>query len=89
MSCVACSDSREPGSLAAVGDQEPPFRIEKVLDVKRQLAEGRYEIAERLDVILDRLLEELLQVEGFNRDLLRRIKTFLLLEGIGGKDCTC
>ncbi len=34
-------------------------------------------------------LEELLQVEGFNRDLLRRIKTFLLLEGIGGKDCTC
>jgi competence ComEA-like helix-hairpin-helix protein len=34
-------------------------------------------------------LEELLQVEGFNRDLLRRIKTFLLLEGVGGKDCTC
>ncbi len=34
-------------------------------------------------------LEELLQVDGFNRDLLRRIKTFLLLEGIGGKDCTC
>jgi len=34
-------------------------------------------------------LEELLQVDGFNRELLRRIKTFLLLEGIGGKDCTC
>jgi len=34
-------------------------------------------------------LEELLQVEGFTRDLLRRIKTFLLLEGVGGKDCTC
>lgn len=34
-------------------------------------------------------LEELLQVEGFGRDLLRRIKPFLLLEGIGGKDCTC
>ena len=34
-------------------------------------------------------LEELLQVEGFTRDLLRRIKTFLLLEGLGGKDCTC
>ena len=33
--------------------------------------------------------EELLQVDGFNRELLRRIKTFLLLEGIGGKDCTC
>jgi competence ComEA-like helix-hairpin-helix protein len=34
-------------------------------------------------------LEELLQIEGFNRDLFRRIKPFLLLEGIGGKDCTC
>jgi competence protein ComEA len=34
-------------------------------------------------------LEELLQVEGFSRDLLRRIKPFLILEGIGGDACTC
>jgi competence protein ComEA len=34
-------------------------------------------------------LEELLQIDGFNRDLLRKMKPFLLLEGIGGKDCTC
>ncbi|MEM3018301.1 MAG: helix-hairpin-helix domain-containing protein [Candidatus Bathyarchaeia archaeon] len=34
-------------------------------------------------------LEELLQVEVFSRDRLRRIKPFLLLEGVGGKDCTC
>lgn len=34
-------------------------------------------------------LEELLQIDGFGRDLLRKIKPFLLLEGIGGKDCTC
>jgi competence ComEA-like helix-hairpin-helix protein len=34
-------------------------------------------------------LEELLQIDGFNRDLLRKIKPFLLLEGVGGKDCTC
>jgi len=34
-------------------------------------------------------LEELLQVEGFDRNFLRRIKPFLLLEGIGGKECTC
>ncbi len=33
--------------------------------------------------------EELLQVEGIDRNLLKRIKPFLLLEGIGGKDCTC
>jgi competence ComEA-like helix-hairpin-helix protein len=35
------------------------------------------------------VLEELLQVDGFSRDLLRKIKGFLLLEGIGGEECTC
>jgi competence protein ComEA len=34
-------------------------------------------------------LEELLQVEGFDRELLRKVKNFLLLEGIGGTECTC
>lgn len=34
-------------------------------------------------------MEELLQVEGFDRKLLKRIKDFLLLEGIGGDECTC
>jgi competence protein ComEA len=35
------------------------------------------------------VLEELLQVEGFDRGLLQKIKTFLLLEGVGGDACTC
>jgi len=35
------------------------------------------------------VIEELLQVDGFSRNLLRRVKTFLLLEGIGGDECTC
>ncbi|MBW2092458.1 MAG: helix-hairpin-helix domain-containing protein [Deltaproteobacteria bacterium] len=35
------------------------------------------------------VLEELLQVEGFTRALLDRLKPFLLLEGLGGDDCTC
>ena len=34
-------------------------------------------------------IEELLQVEGFDRELLRKVKSFLLLEGIGGTECTC
>jgi competence protein ComEA len=33
--------------------------------------------------------EELLQIDGFGRDLLRKIKPFLLLDGVGGKECTC
>ena len=43
-----------------MAEQEPSFRVEKVLDIKRQLAEGRYDIAEKLDVVVDRLLEDLL-----------------------------
>jgi competence protein ComEA len=34
-------------------------------------------------------LDELLQIDGINRELIRKIKPFLLLEGLGGKDCTC
>ncbi|MBW2146032.1 MAG: helix-hairpin-helix domain-containing protein [Deltaproteobacteria bacterium] len=35
------------------------------------------------------VLQELLQIDGFSRTLLRKIKPFLLLEGLGGDDCTC
>jgi competence protein ComEA len=34
-------------------------------------------------------LQELLQVDGFSRGLFERIKKFFILEGVGGKDCTC
>ncbi len=61
MDSITCTDNRESGSPAAVAELEPSFRVEKVLDIKRQLAEGRYEIAEKLDVVVDRLLEDLLQ----------------------------
>lgn len=33
--------------------------------------------------------EELLQVKGMNRTLLKKWDNFFILEGIGGKDCTC
>ncbi len=33
--------------------------------------------------------EELLQVKGMNRTLLKKWDSFFILEGIGGKDCTC
>ena len=35
------------------------------------------------------VLEELLQIEGFTPELLRRLTPFLLLEGLGGDECTC
>ncbi len=35
----------------------PPSRQGKVLDVRRQIADGTYEVADRLDKSIDRVLE--------------------------------
>jgi len=37
----------------------PEVRREKVLDVRRQITEGKYNLNERLDVALDKVLEDL------------------------------
>ena len=37
----------------------PEVRREKVLDVRQQLTEGQYSLNERLDVALDKVLEDL------------------------------
>ena len=37
----------------------PEIRKEKVLDVRRQLTEGKYNLDERLDVALEKVLEHL------------------------------
>ena len=37
----------------------PEVRQEKILDVRQQLNEGRYDLNERLDVAIDRVLEHL------------------------------
>jgi len=37
----------------------PEVRQEKILALRRQLTEGKYNLNERLDVVLDRVLEEL------------------------------
>ncbi|RKY23083.1 MAG: hypothetical protein DRP62_06590 [Planctomycetota bacterium] len=37
----------------------PEVRKEKVLDVRRQLTEGKYELNDRLNIALDKVLEDL------------------------------
>jgi anti-sigma28 factor (negative regulator of flagellin synthesis) len=37
----------------------PPLRQGKVLDIRRQIAQGTYEVANRLDKAMDRVLEAL------------------------------
>jgi hypothetical protein len=40
-------------------EDEPEIRVEKIMDIRRQLGEGRYSILDRLDVVVDRLLRDL------------------------------
>ena len=37
----------------------PEIRREKVLNLRHEITEGRYDLAERLDIALDRVLEDL------------------------------
>lgn len=37
----------------------PPIRRDKVLDIRRQITDGTYEVADRLDKTIDRVLEAL------------------------------
>jgi hypothetical protein len=37
----------------------PEIRREKILKLRRQITEGRYDLTERLDLALDRVLEDL------------------------------
>ncbi|HPQ44966.1 MAG TPA: helix-hairpin-helix domain-containing protein [Syntrophales bacterium] len=55
--------------------------------IPREVAENIVKYREEMGEFM--VIEELLQVEGFTRDLLKRVKDFLILEGIGGGECTC
>ena len=53
--------SASAGSAAAVlaDDEQPEVRVDKVLEIRRQLGEGTYSIADRLDVVVERILADL------------------------------
>ena len=61
--------------------------VKNVPLITRELAEKIVEYREEAGDFMT--IEELLQVEGFDRNLLKKVKNFLLLEGIGGDECTC
>jgi hypothetical protein len=61
MSMVMCVDNSRSSVMQPSAPLRSEIRVEKIMDVRRQLGEGRYELAERLDVVLDRILEDLLE----------------------------
>jgi hypothetical protein len=54
---------RDPENLTRHGGprrgQTPEIRVDKVLDIRRQLGEGTYSIAERLDIVVERIIRDL------------------------------
>ena len=59
-----CDDNKTQKRTTALMKQKicslPSTRKKKILEVRKQLVEGTYELDERLNVALDRLLEDLL-----------------------------
>jgi hypothetical protein len=53
------TENLNPGAAALAGDETPEIRIDKVLDIRRQLGEGTYNVAERLDIVIDRIIRDL------------------------------
>lgn len=47
-------------SLAILAeDEHPEIRVDKILEIRRQLGEGTYRIADRLDVVIEKIIAEL------------------------------
>ena len=61
--------------------------VKNVPLIDKELAERIVEYREETGDF--QVLEELLQIDGFTRKMLRRLKPFLMLEGLGGDECTC
>lgn len=75
------------GKTVNINTAEAEEFVENVPLMTEELAEAIIEYREEAGDF--QVIEELLQVDGFDRTLLRKVKDFLLLEGIGGDECTC
>ena len=49
----------EPDSAVLLEDEPAEIRVDKVLEIRRQLGEGTYSIEDRLDVVIDRIIADL------------------------------
>jgi hypothetical protein len=68
MNSMNCLDHCTTEHRVAPAQHVPKVRVEKVLSVRRQLGEGRYCVTKKLNVVVDRLLEDLLQHNGSEDD---------------------
>lgn len=69
MNTTACLDRCKTDHTTGSAQQTSDIRVKKILSVKRRLGEGRYGVAEKLDVVVDRILEDILQHPRFKENL--------------------
>ncbi len=56
----ACyAKNAELDSPILVEDEPTDIRVDKVLEIRRQLGEGTYSIEDRLDVVVERIIADL------------------------------
>jgi competence protein ComEA len=83
----AADEAKETGKTVNINTATAEDFVKNVPKMTPELAEAIVEYREENGDFT--VLEELLQVEGFSRGYLRKVKDFLLLEGLGGDECTC
>ena len=59
MKQLCCVKNIRASSASFVEEERSDIRIDKVLEIRRQLGEGTYSIADRLDVVVERMIEDL------------------------------
>jgi len=60
MSIPLCDiEKARPDAVLLADDEQPDIRVDKILAIRRQLGEGTYSIADRLDVVIDRIIKDL------------------------------
>jgi hypothetical protein len=59
MTRSCCTKNKRPDVPILVEDEPTGIRVDKVLEIRRQLGEGTYSIEDRLDVVVERIIEDL------------------------------
>jgi len=59
MNRLCCTTNSHSAATILVEDEHTDIRRDKVLEIRRQLGEGTYRIADRLDVVVERIIQDL------------------------------
>ncbi len=59
MTRSCCTKNTGPDCAVLMEDEATDIRVDKILEIRRQLGEGTYSIEDRLDVVVERIIADL------------------------------